>query len=122
MDNNDKFLTGLIILFFISLAFFIGVIIVSDFPDRGTPVKQEIATYKIVDIDPPKHFYIDLEKDGIVHNHVYVSKHFNNWREIPIGSEIQLTVRTLQFKDGRTELEFLNVRDALEGLLINKGK
>lgn len=51
-------------------------------------VKTEFKEYEVVGINPPKHFYLDLKdkKTGHLFNHVYVSKHCNNWRNLKLGS------------------------------------
>ena len=63
-------------------------------PDQETKlVSSSQKTFTILEIDPPKHVYVDLKDEkGQVYKHVYVSKHCNNWRQIVLGSTVALTV------------------------------
>lgn len=56
--------------------------------------------YKILEIDPPKHFDISIQslRTGIIYNEIGNRKHCNSWRSGPsIGSIITLT--TIIHKD-----------------------
>jgi len=53
---------------------------------------RKVVTYKIVDIKRPKHFRVSLQDEtGRVFKNVSVSKHCNRWREVKLGSMINLT-------------------------------
>lgn len=49
--------------------------------------------YEVMAINPPKHFYVDLKniKTGVVNEHVYISKHCNVWKQLPLHSRWVLT-------------------------------
>lgn len=51
---------------------------------------KKVVNMRILSVDPPKHVYVDLvnEQTGEIWNHVYVSKHCNNWRNIPPEAKI----------------------------------
>lgn len=84
--------------------------------ERPVHVKTEIRTYEILDVDPPKHVYVDLKdiETGQRHNRVFVSKHFNNWREkLIIGRKVQ--VRRSTYKDSKGQfIEFNGLREDLD--------
>lgn len=62
---------------------------------------EHTDTFTIVGVKRPKHFYVDLkDSKGIMHKHVYVSKHCNNWQKVKIGSQITLPVVTYKNEDG----------------------
>lgn len=63
-------------------------------PDQETTlVNSGQKVFTILEIDPPKHVYVDLKDEkGQIYKHVYVSKHCNNWRQIVLGSTVTLTV------------------------------
>lgn len=62
---------------------------------------MSIQIYLQLLVKRPKHFYVDLkDSKGIMHKHVYVSKHCNSWREVQIGSQIILPVVTTKMKMG----------------------
>ena len=74
-------------------------------------------TYEIIGINPPKHFYLDLKnvKTGVVHKHVYVSKHCNDWRKLKIGSRWDLT--EVDYKRGeRYGTKILNMSSICDAL------
>ena len=53
---------------------------------------KKVVHMRILSVNPPKHVYVDLvnEQTGEVWNHVYVSKHCNNWRNIPPEAKIDM--------------------------------
>jgi hypothetical protein len=59
-------------------------------PKKGD---QRKVTMRILNIDPPKHVYVDLVNviTGEKWYHVYVSKHCNAWRDIPFEAELTMT-------------------------------
>lgn len=64
-------------------------------------VSEHTDTFTIVGVKRPKHFYVDLkDSKGIMHKHVYVSKHCNSWQEVQIGSQVTLLVVTYKNEDG----------------------
>lgn len=71
------------------------------------------ATYEILKVNPPKHFYLDLRnvETGEVYTNKYVSQHCNKYRETAIaGKEYTLTVKRRYFTDGSTDLRFTPAR------------
>lgn len=63
-------------------------------------VSDEIRSFEIVKINPPKHFRVDLRdvKTGIVYRSVGISKHCNRYREVKLGSVVKLRMK--QFEQG----------------------
>lgn len=59
--------------------------------------ERENILAPITHINPPKHFYISFmdEERNVEVEHVYVSKHFNRWRELGLGDEIAVTRNTV---------------------------
>ncbi len=81
------------------------------------PFIAERDNYEIINLDPPKHVYVDLKRmsDGRVFTHVYVSKHLNNWENVRIGTVIALNRYT--YTDGSndyTEFRSSEILDVLE--------
>jgi hypothetical protein len=55
-------------------------------------VESGFDEFRITGIDQPKHYYVDIvnvrtEEDQ---KHVYVSKHFNDWRKLPVGTVFKM--------------------------------
>ena len=65
-------------------------------------IHSEDRDYRVVGVNPPKHFYVDLQdlKTGLVAKKVYVSKRCYNWREVEIGRVFNLKQATYQREDG----------------------
>jgi hypothetical protein len=69
-------------------------------------VWQRTDEYIIIDKNPPKHFYLDIQRvsDGVIFKHVYVSKHCNAHKEtVTIGKHITATLT--RYKRGDSEWE-----------------
>ena len=64
--------------------------------------RTEVVRYKLVDMNPPKHFYVKLELNGVVSEH-YVSKHCNNYRDNRIGDSYNIPVQFYRMSDGTKE-------------------
>lgn len=78
--------------------------------ERSIPVevvKTEVRRYKLLDMNPPKHFYVDIEdvETHQVYERRYVSKHCNNWRDNKLGDSYNIQVVTKKQGD-RTWMEF----------------
>ena len=64
-------------------------------------VEDRIESFELVEVDPPKHFYVRLLHLPSHELHrVFISKHFNRWREIKLHSKFELTVREKTYEDG----------------------
>lgn len=65
--------------------------------------KTEWRDYKLLGLDEPKHFYIDVQDilTGKIYKHVYVSKHCNEWRKLRIGETYKL--KRVYWTDGGHE-------------------
>jgi hypothetical protein len=64
---------------------------------------EEWREYKLVSLDKPKHFYVDLKdvQTGKLYYHVYVSKHCNSWKNLKIGGTYKL--KRVHWTDGGHE-------------------
>lgn len=84
-------------------------------PGRPEPLpivvtKTEIRRYKLIAMNPPKHFYVSIQDvvTGDGYNQLYVSKHCNNYATNQIGSEYNIKVNTLQ-QGAVTTIQFENL-------------
>lgn len=63
---------------------------------------QSIKSYTIIEIKRPKHFRVSLkDKDGRVFKNVGVSKHCNRWKEVQLGTVVELNTKILKRGDER---------------------
>ena len=70
--------------------------------EKAVVESRKVVTYKIVDIYRPKHFRVSLEDtNGRVFKSVSVSKHCNRWREVKLGSIVNLTTDVMKRGDER---------------------
>lgn len=74
---------------------------------------QKTEDFTIVNIDPPKHFYLDLKRvsDGRVFTHVWIGKHCSNMC-ISVGDTIKATYG--KYKNGNDtweEFDILKIRN-----------
>ena len=91
-------------------------------------IKIEDVHVRLVSLNPPKHVYIDAVDiwTGELYKDVYVSKHFNRWREVVIGSEIVLQREHYVFPnredDKKTYVRWRygSARQALDALVNRK--
>jgi hypothetical protein len=95
------------------LAFGIWAFNIPTITERG-PV--HMVAYQILNVDPPKHVWADLREveTGKLHARVPVGKHCNRYKEIVIGSAIDLPTQKLTFTDG-------SVKWSIEGRAICPG-
>lgn len=70
--------------------------------------RQEIVRFKLVQMNPPKHFYVHLERDGVVTKH-HVSKHCNNYRDNKLGDEYNIRVQFYKMSNGTKE--YMELKD-----------
>lgn len=76
-----------------------------------TPAWTERESYKIIEVDPPKHVYVKLERqDGRVFDRVAVGKHFSEWREKLIVGRTVILTRAF-YANGSSK--FINVAEDL---------
>lgn len=81
--------------------------------NKYTASSVRIERFKLIDIDPPKHVYVNLESaDGKAFNRVYVSKHCNGYQNNKLGDWYNLQVYDIMYSDGRKELLFNNLEKA----------
>lgn len=76
------------------------------------------ATYELLKVNPPKHFYIDVRnvETGEIHENKYISKRCNKYREgAVVGKEYTLSVDRRYFTDGTTDLRFTGARKTFCG-------
>lgn len=99
---------------------YIGVLVAFTFllsgceqQETAKQVSREYRQYELIHLDPPKHVYIDIKdvKTGVVWKRLYVSKHCNQWRNIPAGSIWGFELVTYQNKDGSAYQKVENYRD-----------
>lgn len=89
-SNKEDLMLSLPLFFMVLVGIVIlGCIIYQGYENGSRVViSREYKNYEVVGINPPKHFYLDLKetKTGYVYKHIYVSKHCNNWRKLPLHS------------------------------------
>lgn len=71
------------------------------------------ASYELLKVNPPKHFYIDVRNTDTneVYKNKYVSKRCNNYRENAIVGKIyKLTATRRYFTDGTSDVRFTPAR------------
>jgi hypothetical protein len=73
-------------------------------------VNTELRRYKLLDMNPPKHFYVTLEdvQTKQVYERTYVSKHCNSYANNKLGDEYNISVTTYKQGD-RVWLQFNNL-------------
>jgi hypothetical protein len=76
---------------------------------------------RILSVNPPKHVYVDLvnEQTGEVWNHVYVSKHCNNWRNIP--PEAKIDMYEYSYQQGDRKIRELDGHEFYTKFCVNVG-
>lgn len=85
--------------------------------EAGSPpdklVGREYRQYELMELDPPKHVYITIKdvKTGYVWQRLYVSKHCNSWRDIPVGSVWGFELATYEKADGSRYSVVENYKD-----------
>lgn len=79
----------------------------------GKEISREYREYELLELDPPKHVYITIKdvKTGQVWERLYVSKHCNSWRDIPVNSIWGFELVTYENEDGSRYEEVENYRD-----------
>ncbi len=62
---------------------------------------NELRRYKLLAMNPPKHFYVTLQdvNTGVISPSVYVSKHCNNYKTNVIGDEYNISVKWYVMSD-----------------------
>lgn len=69
-------------------------------------VSSQTLNVEITDVDGPKHVYVDLKDvdSGVIYKHVYVSKHFNDWRaKLVTGRRVTVTRQVWRHPDNQGE-------------------
>jgi hypothetical protein len=80
---------------------FIAMLVLSGC-EHAVVESREVVTYKIVDVKRPKHFRVSLQdNNGRIFKNLSVSKHCNRWREVQVGSMINLTTDVMKLGDER---------------------
>ena len=71
---------------------------------HGEVVETTQQTFEVTHVDPPKRFRVTLRNvdTGQVFEDVYVSKHCSRWREVPVGTELTLSVSTYRTSASET--------------------
>mgnify|MGYP000126045175 CR=1 FL=1 len=69
-------------------------------PEKPVLVSEQIERYMLVEMNPPKHFYVSLKRvsDGALIEHRYVSKHCNSWSSNKVGEEFNILVKTWRYE------------------------
>jgi len=86
--------------------------------EKQEVIEEHRELFRIASFDPPKHVYVSLERvsDGKQFDRVYVSKHFNGWREIaPVGKEISIVRQRVKWGDKSFD-RFIGVAEAIRNL------
>lgn len=77
-------------------------------------INEEIIDVKIVNIDPPKHFYLYVDINEKIEK-IHISKHCNNMRKDLINSITKIKIKTYQYEDnGEKYYIFYKYYDAKE--------
>lgn len=101
----NKYLVGLVV----------GVFLLTgcEQQEPAKEISREYRQYELLYLDPPKHVYIDIKdvKTGVVWKRLFVSKHCNQWRNIPTGSIWGFELVTYQNKDGSVYQKVENYHD-----------
>lgn len=97
----------------------LGVILFLSGCEQVEPAKEisrEYRQYELLELDQPKHVYITIKdvKTGYVWNRLYVSKHCNTWRDIPINSVWGFELVTYENADGSRYEKVESYRDICE--------
>lgn len=61
--------------------------------EKHEVLEEKWVTVYVQEIDNrPKHFYLDLKdaETGEIYDHVYVSKHYNDWRKVQFYKEFKV--------------------------------
>lgn len=80
--------------------------------ERPILLSSETREYQVIDINPPKHFYVkvlDVQNHDI--HEIYVSKHCGNWKKVMKGSRWSLTRLTYRTSSGKRFYTFKNKSD-----------
>jgi hypothetical protein len=86
-------------------------------------LKSEVTEdFEVIGLRQPKHFAVSLRNctTGDEYFNIYVSKHFNRWKEIPIGCKIPLTYRIYEDNnDGHESVRFYEreIHDSLLSII-----
>lgn len=77
--------------------------------EKPVSVQQQQGNYRVVSINPPKRFYVDLinVNTGERYN-IYVAKRCSNWRSLKLGSVHQMTTEVSTYADGTKRTHFYN--------------
>lgn len=113
----DRFIKGI-------LAFFVVIIIAMICAtgyvvhhNKSVLIEEKLVEVEMLDIDPPKHVYIDLRdlSTGKVWKHEYVSKHFNDWRKLEKGKPFLATrvTRRMVNQDNKIEVDWQDLETGL---------
>jgi hypothetical protein len=98
-EIEEKITIGVVAIFFAlpSLLFIIsGLIMCVSVCISPTSVGEDILLEKkrvsmtmVRVVSPPKHFYCDIQDNdlGVIYKHKFISKHFNNWRNLRSNSD-----------------------------------
>lgn len=99
----------------ISLIPFLFIALVA-FPEKTELLDIGTQVFEIVKINPPKHYYLTLR--NVVTNEiitsVYVSKHFNDWRELPVNTQVRLTYQKWKYSDDSIKTSFPEIFNELK--------
>lgn len=77
--------------------------------------KSETRAFQLVEVNPPKHFYVDIKdvETGATNTDVYVSKHCNSWRETAVvGNTYRIVVE--KYRDDRNGVQSVKYKDLYE--------
>lgn len=70
-------------------------------------VKEEIIDVQIIDINPPKHFYIYVNINNQKEK-IHISKHCNNMKKNLINSNTKIIKKTYEYKDNKEQYYIYN--------------
>lgn len=87
--SEDKVIDVVLIVFFCFIFTVAGFVFYGMYQQGKLVVlNTEYRQYEVIGINPPKHFRLDLKdvKTNRIYENVSVSKHCNNWRNLPLHS------------------------------------
>lgn len=118
-EQENKWFAGILVGFVvIFITMMISVTAWAVHHNKAVVIETKMVEVEMLDIDPPKHVYIDLRdlSTGIVWKREYVSKHFNDWRKLEKGKPFLATrvTRKLVNQGDKIEVDWQDLRSGLE--------
>lgn len=80
-------------------------------------ISQETRTFEVTAVKRPKNFRVSLKdvENGRTYDRVRVGKRCSRWREVKVGSRVQLTEATYLSESGKRRIALVNKRKLCPG-------